>query len=481
MKHHSFLSLWLVFLISCAFSVFAQTPQADSPVNQSSIHNFRSAPAGIDNVKHIVFIIKENHSFDDYFGTFPGALGATSGTVSNGQIIPLGHTPDRPRDMGHMWSDATLAIDGGKMDKFDLIHLGNMNGDYESMSQYLESDIPNYSAYARAYTLADQMFSSLHGPSFPNHLYIISATSGGVIANPSSQQTLNAWGCDSPSDSTVQILNTQGQTSYSFPCFEFQTVGDTLTNAGVDWRYYSPAQNASGYIWSIYDAIGHIRNTSQWTEHVVPYGQFVTDARNGDLPAVSWVTPYWGVSEHPNASTCAGENWTLNQINAVMEGPDWASTVIFVAWDDFGGFYDHYPPPSPDQYGFGPRVPLLVISPFAKPGYISHTQLEFSSILAFIEERYGLPTLTERDADANDMADVFNYNQTPTPPLELSDRTCPPEGPFAGLSLLWQPAGGHCKRAAKCHPDEHRHGCLLDLQRHHAGPTIAKATIVLPA
>jgi phospholipase C len=284
----------------------------------------------MDKVEHIVFIIKENRSYDSYFGTLPGANGATKGVVSNGQTISLGHTPDRPRDMGHTWSDAVAAIDGGKMDKFDLVFMGNMNGDYMSMSQALESDIPNYFAYARAFTLADQMFSSLQGPSFPNHLYIVSAQSAGVIDNPTAKTRLNSWGCDSPASTTVRILDDQGNTSYVYPCFEIQTVGDTLDAAGVSWKYYSPDQGTPGYIWSVYDAVGHIRNTSAWSQHVFSYGQFANDALNGNLPAVSWVTPGWDVSEHPPASECAGENWTVDQVNAVMQGPDWKNTVIFV-------------------------------------------------------------------------------------------------------------------------------------------------------
>ena len=405
-----------------------------TPVHsQTGFRMLRPAPAGMEQIEHIVFIIKENHSFDNYFGTFPGANGVTQGTVSNGQVIPLGHTPDRTRDMGHTWSDATTAIDGGKMDKFDLVSMGNMNGDYLSMSQLVESDIPNYFAYARAYTLADAMFSSLQGPSFPNHLYIISAQSGGVIDNPTSKSRLNSWGCDSPSDTTVRTMDNQGQISYVFPCFEFQTAGDILDAAAVSWKYYSPEQGSPGYVWSVYDAIGHIRNTTKWEDHVLRDDQFTKDALSGNLPAVSWVTPEWNVSEHPSASACAGENWTVDQINAVMQGPDWKSTAIFVAWDDFGGFYDHAAPPEEDQYGLGPRVPLLIISPYAKAGFISHTTYEFSSVLAFIEERFGLSALSDRDAGANDMSDSFDYNQLPLASLILSPRSCPPPGPLVSL------------------------------------------------
>jgi len=145
-------------------------------------------PPGVDKIQHIVFIIKENRTLDNYFGTFPGADGATHGTISTGQVIPLGHTPDKTsRDIDHSWQAALTAIDGGKMDKFDLIRGGNMNGDYLAYTQLREADIPNYFAYARHFVLADRMFSSLTGPSFPNHLYTVGAQSGGAINNPTSR------------------------------------------------------------------------------------------------------------------------------------------------------------------------------------------------------------------------------------------------------------------------------------------------------
>jgi phospholipase C len=140
---------------------------------------------------------------------------------------------------------------------------------------------------------------------------------------------------------------------------------------------------------------------------------------------VSWVVTSEEESEHPPESVCVGENWTVMQLNAVMQGPDWNSTVVFLTWDDFGGFYDHVPPPVADRYGFGPRVPFLIISPWAKPGYISHTTLEFSSVLKFIEKRFDLNSLTQRDSVANDMFDSFDFDQTPLPPLLLATRPCP--------------------------------------------------------
>lgn len=387
---------------------------------------------GINQIQHIVFIIKENHSFDNYFGTFPGANGATTGKISTGQVLFLGHTPDQSRDLGHTYNDAVVSIDSGKMDKFDVgVTLCNVNGDYQCMSQYQQSDLPNYWTYAQTFTLADNMFSSLEGPSFPNHLYTVAAQSGGAIGNPNdpNNQTSPIWGCDAGATSTVTVMDTSGKKSEVFPCFDFQTLADSLQTAGVTWKYYAPSKGQSGYVWSALDAISHIRNGSLWGTNVAPYAQFTTDALAGTLPSVSWLVPDGPDSEHPSASVCAGENWTIQQINAVMQGPDWGSTVIFLTWDDFGGFYDHVAPPAPDIYGLGPRVPLLIISPFSKPGYISHIQYEFSSVLKTIEERYGLASLSSRDASANDMLDSLNFNQTPLPPLILSTRSCPASGP----------------------------------------------------
>lgn len=378
-------------------------------------------PPGVNQIKHIVFIIKENRSFDQYFGTFPGADGATSGPTSTGTTIPLGHTPDRmAHDIGHGWSDAHVAIDGGKMDKFDLVSHGS---DLTGYTQMQQSDIPNYFAYAHQFVLADRMFSSLEGPSFPNHLYTVAAQSGGAIDNPIKNPS-GAWGCDSDSTATVAVKDTAGKVTQEPPCFDFQTIVDSLQTAGISWKYYAPGMGQSGYNWSTLDAVNHIRNGPLWASNVVAMTQFVTDAQSGNLPAVSWIVS-GTTSEHPPDSTCLGENWTVQQINAVMQGPDWSSTAIFLTWDDFGGFYDHVPPPGVDTYGLGPRVPLLIISPFAKRGMVSHTQYEFSSFLALLETRFGLAALTSRDATASNMTDSFDFAQSPQPPLPLTARTCP--------------------------------------------------------
>lgn len=385
---------------------------------QESPHN--RPPTDISAIQHFVLIVKENRSFDSMFGTFPGAEGATTGTTSTGQVIPLQHAADGlARSPGYQWDDGNLVIDYGRMDKFDLENSGNVNNDYLLYSQLLSTDIPNYFTYASNFVLGDHMFVSLHGPSFPNHLYMIAAQSGGAIGN----MVADKWGCDAASYSTGQVIDGHGNITMQYPCFDFATLGDSLENANLSWTYYAP----NGSDWNAFDAINHVRNTALWTQRIALDSQFAVDALAGNLPSVSWLVPPSLFSEHPSNGSCAGENWTVQQVNAVMQGPDWPTTAIFVTWDDWGGLYDHVAPPgSGDQFGFGPRVPLLVISPYAKTAYISKTTFEFSSFLKLVEERFGLPTLTNRDAAANDMLDAFDFTQAARSPLILNTRDCSP-------------------------------------------------------
>jgi phospholipase C len=372
-------------------------------------------------IKHIVILLKENRSFDEYFGKFPGANGATQGKISTGQIITLGQTPDKlPYDLGHGWADTHKAMDNGKMDKFDLVAKGTVNGVMMGYTQMDQSSIPNYWSYAQHFALGDAMFSSLAGPSFGNHLYTIGAQSAGVLGIPNGGPN---WGCDAPATSRVLVMDTNGVMSRKYPCFELQTLGDLLSKAGISWLYYAPTQGSPGYQWNTMDAVKHIRTGPLWTTNVVPVAQFAADAAAGTLPTVSWLIS--ANAEHPPASTCGGENWSVKTLNALMQGPDWNSTVFFLLWDDFGGFYDHVPPPTLDIYGLGPRVPLLIISPWVKHGTVVHTQYEFSSMLKFVEKIFGLPALTQRDAQAADMLDAFDFTQQPLPPLILSPRVCP--------------------------------------------------------
>ena len=404
---------------------------AAGPASQAT-HSPQAQPQGFEAIQHFVFIIKENRSFDNYFGQFPGAYGATSGTISDGRTLPLAPIPDVvATGTEHSGMGAITSMDNGKMDGFDLSAGGNEDGEYMAYRQMSSSGIPNYWSYAQHFVLGDQMFSSIHSSSFPNHLYTIAATSGGVLEIPEDplwkgQKGTPMWGCDAPPSLTVRTIDPEGLISAVFPCFDFPTLADSLDNANppISWKYYGPQQGQSGYNHVSFDAINHIRNSELWTEHVVSDTQFADDALQGKLPAVSWLIT-GNANEHSPNSSCVGENWTVEQINAIMQGPDWSSTAIFIVWDDFGGFYDHVAPPQVDGFGLGPRVPLLIVSPYAIPGHISHTVYEFSSVLKTIEERFGLPYLTDRDQNANDLLDSFDFTQTPNPPLILQSRSCP--------------------------------------------------------
>src|SRR5579863_1791623 len=265
-----------------------------------------AAAQGINKIQHIVFLVKENRSFDNYFGTFPGlgTYGATQGLLSTGAYIPLGHTADAtPNDICHSWKCLIPMLDNGKMDHFDLEPTCTENGSFLCLSQLQQEDIPNYFQYALNFTLAANLFSSIHASSFPNHVYTIAASSGGLI----DQASLNggrAVGCEAPQGSTAQFLDEFGNTQSEYPCFDVNTLGDLLTTAGVTWTSYAPAH----IIFNAYTAINHIYNSDQWAQHVAPYTNFATDAAAGNLPSVSWLVAN-AESEHPPFSSCYGENW----------------------------------------------------------------------------------------------------------------------------------------------------------------------------
>jgi phospholipase C len=392
-------------------------------------------------IEHVVVIFKENRSYDNYFGRFPGGDGATHATKHDGTVVTLAETPDSvPRDPGHGPDAFRIAYDGGKMDRFDLERNAySKTGEPLVLSQMYPGDIPNYWAYASHYAIADRFFAAWKGASFTNNLYEMAAQAG--IYDP----TLNGrtvytipksptgtrfryWGCDSPSDTYVRMLNpTTNKLTSMFPCFNFPALPNLLSNNGVSWHFY----NTTGVqtVHNPLDALKPVRYDSQLWSKVVPTNQFLTDAANGTLPGMSWIVG--SQLEHPPASTCKGENQTVSYVNAIMNGPDWSSTAIFVVWDEWGGFYDHVPPPQIDAISYGFRVPLIAISPYTKGGSladggsVSSTMYSHESILKFIEDNWGLPSMTPADARANDMMDMFDFSRTPAPKLVLPMRTCP--------------------------------------------------------
>lgn len=376
-------------------------------------------------ITHIVIIDKENHSFDNIFGRFPSADGATTAGVSDGKVFPLNHTPDHTLlDIGHAGDSAAFAMDQGRMDRFDQLPGAIQGGHNIADSQYASQDVPNYWRYARAFALDDHFFSTISGPSFPNHLITIAASSANTVDNPRGQ-IHHAWGCDGGPYSIVTAVDPRtGHRAVVKPCFDLPTLADTMQRFHMSWRYYAPGAYRSGYIWSSFDAIRHIRFSRLWQSNVPSDGQFIKDARANRLPDVSWLVTNEAQSEHPPYSMCVGENWTVDQINAVMKSRDWKTTLIVMTWDDFGGFYDHVAPPKSDYISLGPRVPAIVISPYARPHSIDHHRLEFDSILKFIEDDYSLPPLTDRDAHAASLVTSLNFDQRPLSPLILKKRSC---------------------------------------------------------
>jgi phospholipase C len=318
------------------------------------------------------------------------------------------------------------------------------------------SDVSPYFQMAEQYTFGDRMFQTNQGPSFPAHQFILSGTSAPtatsnlfVAGNP----TVGA-GCIAPTGSLVSVIDPSGKlTTPMYPCFEHPTLSDELDTKGVSWRYYTPS---AGSIWTSPNAIEHMcqpqtQNSqlvctgSTWSNVIIPQTQVLTDIANGNLAAVSWVIPSGQASDHPDQNDGSGPSWVAAIVNAIGQSAYWSNTAIVVSWDDWGGWYDHVAPQvlvNCAQWGcgyiYGFRVPLIVISPYAKQGYISHVTHDFGSILKFIEETYGLGSLGYADALADDLSDCFDFNQTPlkfqsiTAPLGadyfLSDRT-PPKDP----------------------------------------------------
>ena len=376
-------------------------------------------------IKHVVFIIKENRTFDHLFGRFPGADGARQG-MDGDELRPLTRPPDRlPDDIPHCYDCAIEAWNEGRMNGFNRADIS----DRYAYTQMLPRDLPNYWRWAEEFALSDNFFASAQGPSFPNHLYTIAATSGGTHNNPVQDQSratlftqqtglAKSWGCDTLKEVYVEVVDSEGQVEHVPPCFDFQTEADLLDGAGIPWAYYAAWNDQRGYVWSAFSAIERVRmHPEVWERHIFPEDNVVADIEDGRLAPVTWITPRYEVSEHPEWSFCHGENWTTRIVNAIMRSRYWKDTAIFLTWDDYGGFYDHVPPPQVDRFGFGFRVPLLTISSYAKRGYIDSQLGEFSSVLRFIEDNWGLNQLTHRDRDAFNLSSLFDFDQAPRDPV----------------------------------------------------------------
>ena len=385
-------------------------------------------------IKHIIVIFQENRTVDNLFNGFPGADTVTSGKTSNGQTVQLQPIAlEAPYDLDHSHSGVNglpggfnTEYNSGQMNGFDREQLfpepGFTPPPFAAYGYVPHSETGPYFALASQFTFGDEMFQTNEGPSFPAHQYIISGT-----AIPSTGSTLLAaenvlfppnvprfnQGCDSPPGSTVAMIDQNGNESQTmFPCFDHQTLLDLLDAKGVSWKYYTPLPY---FLWSGPDAINHIRYGNDWAKVSIPETNIFNDIAQGQLPAVSWLIPTGSNSDHAGTNSNAGPSWVADVANVVGLSPYWNSTVIIVTWDDWGGWYDHVKPQIFNSYELGFRVPLIVISPYAKAGYVSHVPHEFGSILHFIEVQFNLGSLGYTDARADDLSDCFNFSQAPLP------------------------------------------------------------------
>ncbi|MGD0478184.1 MAG: alkaline phosphatase family protein [Nitrososphaerales archaeon] len=420
-------------------------------------------------IGHLIFIVQENHSFDNYFGTYPGANGLPPGisvpvnpngttgpTISPfhlntsqqvdiiGDELPPGVSdPDQlaslasndttsvspfqfldegiAGDLSHAWKVAHIDYDQGKMDGFVA-----GEGTPLTMGYYGRNDIPNYWAYADRFVLDDDFFSSLMGPSLPNHLYIASGANGPT--NMTDSWIVGGGIVDNPGSYPGSLQGVD---------LGWSTLAQQLSESNTTWKWYDgDAQPRAPSIWNVLPLFDYFqKNPDQLREHVQGTASFVADILNGSLPAVSWVIPgAWvpptypagckGVSpsEHPPARIDCGMDYVTYLINQVMQSSYWQSTAIVLTWDDYGGFYDHVAPPQVDRYGEGFRVPTLVISPWAKPHYIDHTMYEFASLIKLADKIFNLPPTEPRVTSADDMMNSFDFLQSPQQPLiEPSD------------------------------------------------------------
>ncbi|MDX6441743.1 MAG: hypothetical protein QOE43_1472 [Gaiellaceae bacterium] len=424
---------------------------------------------GIHKIQHIVVIMQENRSFDSYFGTYPGADG-----------IPKHVCVPDPLHGGcrHPYHDHRAVNFGGPHDHRDAVkdvNAGVMNGFIgqaevgrrtwcnkhinapacslapkapDVMGYHDWHEIPNYWSYARHFVLQDHMFQADASWSLPGHLYMVSGWSAKC------SQAANPMSCVSavqaPGSPPGEPQNRNG----AIPDYAWTDITYLLFRNHVTWDYYvfkgtqpdcgdnamfckALPQNAkTPGIWNPLPWFETVEQDRQ-RENIAPFNDFMQAARNGTLPSVSWLAPADVVSDHPPSSIRRGQAYVTGVINAIMRSPDWNSTAIFLAWDDWGGFYDHVKPPTVDAQGYGLRVPALVISPYAKRGYIDHQVLSSDAYLKFIEDDFlhgqrlnprtdgrpdPRPTVRENVKILGDLRKDFNFAQRPRSPLFLSLR-----------------------------------------------------------
>jgi phospholipase C len=450
---------WAGGILLLAAAVLAAAVSASTSTKHSA-----APPPGIEKIKHIVVIMQENRSFDSYFGTYPGADGIPRGVCvpdpRGGCLKPYHVSKDRNIGGPHALKNALRDIDGGAMDGFvreavaarkacvdphDPVCSAPAAGS-DVMGYHDAREIPNYWAYARNYVLQDHMFEPNKSWSLPAHLLTVSAWSAkcSVKGDPMS--------CVSAPDLPATPPDFRGNLKKKIPDYAWTDITYLLHKHNVSWRYYVfsgtqpdceddaaisckpiPQDAKTPGIWNPLPWFSTVRENWQLS-NITPLGNFFKAAKKGKLPAVSWIVPTQKVSEHPPGLVSAGQAYVTTLVNAIMRSPNWSSTAIFLTWDDWGGFYDHVLPPTVDAESYGLRVPGLVISPYAKRGYIDHQILSFDAYLKFIEDRFldgerlnpktdgrpdPRPYVREDIPLLGNLVDDFDFTQKPRAPLVL--------------------------------------------------------------
>ncbi len=433
---------------------------------------------GIHKIRHVVIIMQENRSFDSYFGTYPGADGIP-GLAGNPGAVPCVPNPatggcDRPyhdrqnESLGgpHSYNAAQADINGGKMDGFIGEQesgmagcaqtfnpaCGNSGGTPDVMGYHDGSDIPNYWSYAHDFVLQDHMFESDASWSLPSHLYMVSEWSAYCALKNDPESCRSApedpgyppdfarrLGVAVPTDpnyawTDLTYLLHKNRVSWAYYVYK-GSEPDCDSNAAMSCAPVGQSAKTPG-IWNPLPYFTTVQQDNQ-LGNIKSLSNFFADVRRGDLPAVSWITPNGRVSEHPPGLISAGQTYVTGLINAIMQSPDWSSTAIFLAWDDWGGFYDHVTPPQVDDQGYGLRVPGLVISPYAKQGFVDHQTLSFDAYVKFIEDDFlggqrlnprtdgrpdPRPDVREDAPQLGDLTADFDFNQPPLAPVILPVR-----------------------------------------------------------
>ncbi|MGA8099741.1 MAG: alkaline phosphatase family protein [Candidatus Cybelea sp.] len=374
------------------------------------------------NISHVVIVIQTNRSFDNLFATFPGAEGTTIGKTYGGQTIPLKKSNlFSPKLYQNSRAGFLVDYDNGNMDGWSSVFVNRQRCATCAYEYVNPRQIQPYWTMARRYVLADHMFPTENSGDFSSHQDLIRGSSA-LNAQESAIDfpTHGPWGCDAQKGTTTPAIWSTGkyQRKGPTPCFSYQTLRDLLDAQKISWKYYVPALYGSGLAgayWDPFDAISAVRYSPEFTTNIsTPETNFFSDVSNGSLPSVSWVSPNNQNSDHAGfGKRDTGPAWVAKIVNTVGKSKYWNSTAIIVVWEDWGGWYDHVAPPQLDYAGLGIRVPMIVVSPYAKAGYVSHTQYEFGSIVRFVEDTWNLGRLGTTDTRAASIDDVFDFSQKP--------------------------------------------------------------------